>query len=210
MIFTQFQQYIPTLKNNPLGGLEAQFNLAPEIRKQYSDDMIKIRNPKSAGVLALFYPGIKNQTRFLLTLRASYNGTHSAQISFPGGKKEMNDFDLKQTAIRETFEEVGVLENDIQVLKKMTDAYIPPSNFLVTPFIGMVDYQPVFKPNNEVETIIEVKLADLLDDKNIIIKNMNTSYMKNVDVPCFKLNDYIVWGATAMILSEIKQLFKSK
>lgn len=208
MNFTQFQQYIPTLKNNPLGGLAAQFKLAPEIRKQYSDDMIKANNPKESAVLALFYPDAENETKILLTLRASYKGMHSAQISFPGGKKEMSDIHLKQTAIREAFEEVGILQSDVLILKQMTDAYIPPSNFLVTPFIGMVDYQPVFKSNNEVETIIEVKLADLLDDKNIVIKNMNTSYMKNVDVPCFKLNGYIVWGATAMILSEIKQLFK--
>ena len=208
MNFTQFQQYIPTLKNIALGGLEAQFKLAPEIRKRYSDDMIKANNPKMSAVLALFYPDAKNETRFLLILRASYDGTHSAQISFPGGKKEKNDTGLEQTALRETFEEVGVLQNDVQILKQMTDAYIPPSNFLVTPFVGMIDYQPSFITNHEVETIIEIKLTDLLDDQNVVINNMTTSYMKNIDVPCFKLNNYIVWGATAMILSEIKQVFK--
>lgn len=209
MNFTQFQQYIPTLKNTTLGGLEAQFKLAPEIRKRYSDDMIKANNPKVSAVLALFYPDVENETKFLLTLRASYNGTHSAQISFPGGKKEKNDLNLEQTALRETFEEVGINPKDIEILKQMTDAYIPPSNFLVTPYIAVSNSTPLFKPNNEVETLIEVKLADLLDEKNVVIKNMTTSYMKNIDVPCFKLNNYIVWGATAMILSEIKQIFKS-
>ncbi|MFK5879761.1 MAG: CoA pyrophosphatase [Flavobacteriaceae bacterium] len=209
MNFTQFQQYIPTLKKAILGGLEAQFKLAPEIRKRYSEDMIKANNPKISAVLALFYPDIKNETKFLLMLRASYNGTHSAQISFPGGKKEKQDAGLEQTALRETFEEVGVQQNDIQILKQMTNAYIPPSNFLVTPFVGMIDYQPTFIPNDEVKTLIEAKLSDLLDDQNVVINNMTTSYMKNIDVPCFKLNNYIVWGATAMILSEIKQVFKS-
>ena len=209
MNFTQFQQYIPTLKNVVLGGLEAQFKLAPEIRKRYSEDIIKANKPKVSAVLALFYPGAENETKFLLTLRASYNGTHSAQISFPGGKKEKNDLNLKHTALRETFEEVGIYPKDVEVLKQMTDAYIPPSNFLVTPYIGLTNKTPAFKPNDEVDTIIQVKLADLLDDKNVVIKNMNTSYMKNVNVPCFKLNGYIVWGATAMILSEIKQIFKS-
>ncbi|MDC9723337.1 MAG: CoA pyrophosphatase [Urechidicola sp.] len=209
MNFTQFQQYIPTLKNIALGGLAAQFKLAPEIRKRYSDDMIKANNPKVSAVLALFYPDAENTTKFLLTLRASYNGTHSAQISFPGGKKEKNDLNLEQTALRETLEEVGINPSDIEILKQLTDAYIPPSNFLVTPYIGVSNSTPLFKPNDEVDKLIEVKLADLLDDKNVVVKNMNTSYMKNVDVPCFKLNDYIVWGATAMILSEIKQVFKS-
>ncbi|MBV1888106.1 MAG: CoA pyrophosphatase [Urechidicola sp.] len=209
MNFTQFQQYIPTIKNAPLGGLEAQFKLAPAIRKRYSDDMIKANNPKMSAVLALFYPHTENETRFLLMLRASYNGTHSAQVSFPGGKKEKNDTDLKQTALRETFEEVGVVQTDIRIVKQLTDAYIPPSNFLVTPFIGMIDYPPTFIPNDEVETLIEVKLSHLLDDQNVVINNMTTSYMKNIDVPCFKLNNYIVWGATAMILSEIKELFRS-
>lgn len=209
MNFTQFQQYIPTLKDVVLGGLEAQFKLAPEIRKRYSEDMIKANKPKISAVLALFYPGAENETKFLLTLRASYKGTHSAQISFPGGKKEKNDLNLKHTALRETFEEVGINPKDVEVLKQMTDAYIPPSNFLVTPYIGLTNNIPAFKPNDEVDTIIEVKLVDLLDDKNVVIKNMNTSYMKNVNVPCFKLNGYIVWGATAMILSEIKQIFKS-
>ncbi|PCI07736.1 MAG: coenzyme A pyrophosphatase [Flavobacteriaceae bacterium] len=210
MNFTQFQQYIPALKKATLGGLKAQFKLAPEIRKRYSDDMIHANNPRASAVLALFYPDTKNETRFLLTLRASYNGTHSAQISFPGGKKEKNDTDLEQTALRETFEEVGVDSNRIKIIKQLTDAYIPPSNFLVTPYIGVQNKTPTFTPNNEVDTIIEVKLADLLDDKNVVIRKMNTSYMQNADVPCFKLNDYIVWGATAMILSEIKQLFESK
>ena len=208
MNFTQFQQYIPTIKSATLGGLEAQFKLAPAIRKRYSEDVIQANNPKLSATLALFYPDGENETRFLLMLRASYNGTHSAQISFPGGKKDKSDIDLEQTALRETFEEVGIEQKGIKVLKQLTDAYIPPSNFLVTPYLGVIDYQPSFTPNNEVETIIEVQLSDLLDEQNMVVNNMTTSYMKNIDVPCFKLNNYIVWGATAMILSEIKQLFK--
>lgn len=208
MNFTQFQHYIPTLKKATLGGLEAQFKLAPEIRKRYSDDMIHLNNPRASAILALFYPDNQNETHFLLTLRASYKGTHSAQISFPGGKKETNDISLEQTALRETFEEVGINSKGIEILKQLTDAYIPPSNFLVTPYIGVHNQTPTFTPNDEVDTLIEVKLADLLNDENVVIRKMNTSYMQNADVPCFKLNGYIVWGATAMILSEIKHLFE--
>jgi len=208
MNFTQFQQYIPILKKTSLGGLEAQFKLAPSLRKKYTEEFIKKNNPKIAAVLALFYPDKNKETQFLLTLRASYNGMHSAQISFPGGKKDISDNNLEQTALRETFEEVGINKTEITIIRKMTDAYIPPSNFLVTPFIGFINHTPIFKPNNEVEALINVKLTDLLDESSLISKNMSTSYMKNIDVPCFKLNEYIVWGATAMILSEIKQVFK--
>ncbi|MCF6279823.1 MAG: CoA pyrophosphatase [Flavobacteriaceae bacterium] len=209
MNFTKFQSYIPRIEKAILGGLESQFRLAPKMKIQYSETKIRAQNPKKAAVLALFYPDNEQNTRFLLTLRASYKGTHSAQISFPGGKSEENDIDFMHTAKRETFEEVGIKIEDTKIIKQLTDAYIPPSNFLVTPFIGMLDYTPSFTINEEVEKIIEVKFTDLLDDKNITIENMSISYMKSIDIPCFKLNGYIVWGATAMILSEIKDILKS-
>ena len=209
MNFETFQTNIPAIKKAVLGGLASQFRLAPKMRTQYSENKIKANNPKKAAILALFYPDIEQNTRFLLTLRASYKGTHSAQISFPGGKQEKEDLDFMHTAKRETYEEVGVIIEDINIIRQFTDAYIPPSNFLVTPFVGIINETPIFTTNEEVEELIEVKLSDLLDDNNIIMKNMSTSYMKRIDVPCFKLNDYIVWGATAMMLSEIKDVLKS-
>jgi 8-oxo-dGTP pyrophosphatase MutT (NUDIX family) len=208
MNFTKFTSQLQNIEKATLGGLESQFRLAPKMRLKYSQDKIDAAQPKEASVLALFYPNSNNETHFLLTLRASYKGTHSAQISFPGGKIEPSDPDKQHSAKREAFEEVGIKIEDINIIKQLTDSYIPPSNFLVTPFIGVIDYTPTFTTNHEVEEIIEVKLSDLLDDKNITIKNMNTSYMNEIDVPCFKLNNYIVWGATAMILSEIKDLIK--
>ncbi|MCK5678858.1 MAG: coenzyme A pyrophosphatase, partial [Flavobacteriaceae bacterium] len=75
-------------------------------------------------------------------------------------------------------------------------------------FLGILNYTPKFTFNHEVEKVIEVKLSDLLNDESITIKNLSTSYMKNIDVPCYKLNNYTVWGATAMMLSEIKDLLK--
>ena len=209
MNFNTFQSHLPTIKKTVLGGLKSQFRLTPKMRIQYSESKIKAQNPKKAAVLAIFYPNKNNETCFLLTLRASYNGTHSAQISFPGGKSEKEDVDFMHTAKRETFEEVGIKQEDITIIKQFTDAYIPPSNFLVTPFMGILNKTPTFITNEEVEEIIEVKLVDLLDDSKIIMKKMSTSYMKSIDIPCFKLNGYIVWGATAMMLSEIKDVLKS-
>ena len=208
MKFKEFLSNVNQIKSKPLGGLDSQFRLAPKMRLQYDVDKIKARNPKKAAVLALFYPDKNGNTRFLLTQRASYNGTHSAQISFPGGKIEQSDKNLEETALREAFEEVSIPTETVSMIREITDVYIPPSNFLATPFIAYSDTRPEFIANSEVANLIEVLIEDLLDDNNITSINMNTSYMENIEVPCFKLNDYIVWGATAMMLNEIKELIK--
>ena len=208
MEFSLFINNIQTLKTAKLGGLESQFRLAPKMRLNYNEEKIAARNPKKAAVLALFYPNKNGETCFLLTQRASYKGTHSAQISFPGGKIEKSDKNLRETALRETFEEVGVSSKNINIIREITDVYIPPSNFLATPFMAFVEEKPVLTINHEVDHTFDVLLKDLLDDNNISSINITTSYAKNIDVPCFKLNDYIVWGATAMMLNEIKELLK--
>ena len=208
MEFTSFLNTINHIKTAKIGGLESQFRLAPKMRLNYNEEKIAASNPKKAAVLALFYPNEKGETCFLLTQRASYKGTHSAQISFPGGKIEKTDKNLKETALRETFEEVGISEENINVIREITDVYIPPSNFLATPYIAFSKEKPNFIINHEVDHTFDVLLKDLLDDSNITSINITTSYAKNTDVPCFKLNNYIVWGATAMILNEIKELLK--
>ncbi len=208
MKFNEFSAKTDIFTSKPLGGMPSQFKLVPKLRLKFNEETIKQRNPKVAAVLALCFPNKNNETCFLLTERASYKGTHSAQISFPGGKKEQSDINLEYTSLRETEEEIGISKNDVKIVRQLSDTYIPPSNFMVTPFLGLIENTPNFKPNYEVEKTIVIKLSDLLDDKNIANVVMNTSYMKNIEVPCFKLNNHIVWGATAMILSEIKDLVK--
>lgn len=208
MDFNSFLTQISKLKENPLGGLESQFKMAPELRKKFSLEDIKKRKPRESAVLALFYPDAQKLTKFLLMLRANYNGTHASQISFPGGKKDHSDPDLIYTALRETEEEVGVAQQEVTIIRKLTKTYIPPSNFWVTPYMGYVKKNPVFQTNNEVEKLIEISLSELLDEQSVSCENLSTSYMQNIDVPCFKLNNYTVWGATAMMLSEIKDLLK--
>ena len=208
MNFKDFTSKIEDLKSVKLGGLDAQFIMAPKLRLQYDKNKIAARNPRKAAVLALFYPNEKNETILLLTRRASYKGTHSAQISFPGGKIEESDANLEETALRETFEEIGVASSAIKVIRELTDVYIPPSNFLATPFIGFTDKRPVFILNHEVDIIIEVPVSDLLEDSHMTTASLSTSYMKKIEVPCFKIDDHIIWGATGMMLSEIKELLK--
>ena len=209
MEFEYFKNNISKLKDSSIGGLGAQFNLAPKMRLRYSQEKIKALNPTKAAVTALFYPNNYGKTCFLLTLRASYKGAHSAQISFPGGKFDEKDKTLKGTALRETYEEVGIPINTISVFKQMTDVFIPPSNFLVTPFLGYLEYAPSFKKNYEVKELLTISLKDLLSDSSISTTTLSTSYAENIEVPCFVLNNYIVWGATAMILNEIKDLLKN-
>ncbi len=209
MDFNSFLTQVSKLKTAPLGGIDSQFKMVPELRLRFDQESIARRQPKESAVLALFYPDQEAQTRFLLTLRASYNGTHASQISFPGGKKDKVDNNLEHTALRETYEEVGVSKNEITVVRELTKTYIPPSNFWVTPYMGYVGQEPVFNTNKEVAQLIEVSCSDLLNDKSLVTKILNTSYMTNTEVPCFVLNDHIVWGATAMILSEIKDLLKT-
>ena len=156
MNFEIFLKNLEVIKNTQLPGIEAQFKLAPKMRLEYNTRKNIANNPKIAAVLALFYPNQENKVSLLLTKRANYNGTHSGQISFPGGKVEISDLNLKETALRETFEEVGVTKKEINVIREITEVYIPPSNFSVTPFIGILNYKPEFKLNSEVAKIIEV------------------------------------------------------
>ncbi len=206
MDFSLFLKNIPKIKSAKPGGITSHFKMAPAMRIKFDEWRKPKKDPQSAAVLALFYPDENNKTRFILTERAQYNGVHSAQISFPGGKQNISDKDLSATALRETYEEISA--TNIALIRELTRTYIPPSNFYVTPFLGYLGKEPLFKPNNEVEKIIPVLLSDLLDETSVSSKNLSTSYMKNIDVPCFKLNNYIVWGATAMLLSEIKDLIK--
>ena len=209
MNFELFLKNIEVFKNTQLPGIEAQFKLAPKMRLEYNAKKIEANNPKIAAVLALFYPNQNNEVSLLLTKRANYIGTHSGQISFPGGKFEKSDLNLKETALRETFEEVGIFQEKIDIVREITEVYIPPSNFSVTPFIGILNDIPVFKLNSEVAKIIEIPFPDLLDDTMLASISISNSYMKETSVPCFNFDGSVIWGATAMILSEIKELLKN-
>jgi len=210
MNFSDFGKQVLKIKNLPLPGEPSHYLMEPELRKEWRNahDPMLLK-PKMAAVFALFYPDKDGGTKLLLILRVSYKGVHSNQIGFPGGKVEAQDRDLLHTALRETYEEVGVPPDDVHLLKQLTRLYIPPSNFLVQPFMGMVEQPPIFKiQEDEVASLIEVSLGDFLEDDNRVTQNITASYAENMLVPAFKLNGYVVWGATAMMLNEIKELLK--
>lgn len=210
MQFEQFYNRLSAVAKQPLFAFDAHLKMAPLERVRYLQNYdYSAKNPKASAVLSLFYP--KNGlAHLLLIVRSSYPGVHSSQIAFPGGKKEVEDVNLLQTALREANEEVGISPADIEIVKQWSDLYIPPSNFMVSAFMGIAQ-QPqnfVLQPD-EVSGIIELSVAELLNDSLVQNVRMNTSYGSDISVPAFVINDHIVWGATAMILSEIKETFKA-
>ena len=208
MNFNQFLKSVSKIENIPLPAEASQFKMSPPFRLKLQEmQRDKIKKAKYAGVMALFYPDENALTKLVLILRKTYKGVHSAQVGFPGGKLEPSDKDLMEAAVRETYEEIGVPLGDIEVLRQMTQVYIPPSNFFVQPYVGIVRSKPLFiAQDDEVESIIEIGLTDFLDEGNVITETVSTSYEVDVVVPAFKLNGHVVWGATAMMLSEIKDL----
>lgn len=210
MDFRDFEKRIVKVTKMELPGEVVQFKMAPMERLQELKRIARDKETaKRAGVLSLFYPSENFETRLILILRKTYLGVHSAQVGFPGGKLEEYDTSIQDAALRETEEEVGISRETISVLKKLTEIYIPPSNFFVQPFLGITTESPKFIPQEEeVEALIEVALHDFMNDANIITKTLSTSYAHNIEVPAFHLNGHVVWGATAMMLNEVRELLK--
>jgi 8-oxo-dGTP pyrophosphatase MutT (NUDIX family) len=210
MKYQEFENKIVKITKLNLPGEAAQFKMAPMERlAELKRIAIERETARQAGVLALFYPSEAKETMLALILRKTYKGVHSAQIGFPGGKYEIEDNTLKETALRETEEEIGVVRNSVSVLKKLTEVYIPPSNFFVQPYLGITKDTPNFiLQEEEVEALVEVPLNHFMDDAIKTYQNLTTSYAKNIEVPAFMLNNHLVWGATAMMLSEVREMLK--
>lgn len=209
MNFNLFFNVITNVLNVELPSISSHIKMAPLERvKMMEENSYDLSSVRKAAVMMLFYP--KNAvTHLVLIVRNSYPGVHSSQIAFPGGKVEDIDFDLKQTALRETYEEIGIHPNDIDVIRDFSSIYIPPSNFLVYPFLGVSQTELTFNlQEEEVAGIIELPLSALLDDAIMSIKNLETSYSKLIEVPVFQIEEHTVWGATAMMLSELKDVLK--
>ena len=209
MDFQVFLTSILKIEREPLlADLAHQIMVPPERIELLKKVNIQENNPKKAAVLILLYPK-NNRTHLVLIERNSYLGVHSSQIAFPGGKVEVNDPSAAFTALRETQEEIGVEMSKVTIIKAFTEVYIPPSNFMVFPFLGYVNEELQFNPEpREVASVIELSIENFLDERLVVTKEMNTSYSNSIRVPAFKIKEYYVWGATAMILSEVKEVLK--
>lgn len=191
----------------PLPGHQAHLKMSPANRKPVSQIQPNQHTKIGSVLILLFYENSNWHT--VLIKRALYNGVHSGQISFPGGKKEASDTSLQQTALRETEEEIGVPKNNIEIIGNITELYIPPSRFIVYPFIGISHKHLTFLPDKkEVDKIITVSLNELFSPQNLSIKQITLSNGTTMDSPCFVVNNEIIWGATAMMLSELKEILR--
>ncbi|PRY47361.1 NUDIX domain-containing protein [Spirosoma oryzae] len=203
MIDTSFQVFSERLRQRlqqPLPGEAAHRKMASSARTRLG--IKPNERTRRSAVLLCFYP-YQHSIYLPLILRPQYDGVHAGQMAFPGGRMERFDENLTRTALREAQEEVGIRVSDVKVLGLLTELFIPPSNFYVQPVVGILPYRPDFYPDpREVEDIVEVDLDTLLDetivgDSKIEVRGMT------VDAPFYQIQGHRVWGATAMMISEL-------
>lgn len=190
----------------PLPGWEAQKEMAPPGR---NTDWKIPEETKKSGVLVLLYPHPSQTLNLVLMKRAEDGRTHGGQISFPGGRWEETDRDYIDTALREAEEEVGVPKDQVEVIGQLTDLYIPPSNFMVYPTLGIAHQRPQFIPDPvEVAEVIEVELSTFLTEAGRGSYEINHRLGFQFQTPGYDVKGHTVWGATAMILSELGAILK--
>lgn len=198
---------IERLLQDPLPGRIGHLTMLPQ---PVDEKRFSVRDDHRKGaVLMLFYPDSSNSFVPFIK-RPEYPGVHGGQISFPGGKWEPEDADLGVTALREAEEEIGVYAEKVTLLGKLSDVYIPPSNFLVSPFIGFVSNKPDFRPDpTEVERIISCPFPLLLDKEIRKLTQVKGSSGLSFEAPYFDIEQEVVWGATAMMLGEFTYLWEN-
>jgi 8-oxo-dGTP pyrophosphatase MutT (NUDIX family) len=188
----------------PLPGSDAQNRMTSRELKPVEDYLRENPNHRRSAVLMPLYPR-NGEIHTLLIKRPSYQGVHSGQLALPGGAEEPEDLSPAHTALREAFEEVGLGASHDQLLGALTPLYIPPSNFLVRPFMLELTEQPQWNPSaDEVEALLEIPLRTFLDQQIKSRRKINIGNGITIDAPCYIIDGNILWGATAMMFSELE------
>jgi len=201
-----FVKFLAEALDGELPGVKAHRKLiSPGRELSYpADDAPEI---KHSGVLFLLFPD-KDRLFTCLIKRPSSMKHHPGQIGFPGGKVEKNDSSSQMAAMREAEEEVGLTSGSYRIIGKLSDLYIQVSNFIIHPYVAWVDRKPVFTLNNsEVEDIILFPIQDFMENEHFAETEIMT-FTGLVKVPYYPFNGEIIWGATAMILSEYFEIIK--
>ena len=210
MDFNSFKQAIEHQINHNLPGENAHSHVMPINRPFTSTSLASKPDYRKSAVGIVLYPELST-TNCVLIERPSYDGVHSGQISFPGGKMDLEDPHLEYTARRECFEEIDLPIESGQLIGGLTDVYIPVSNFLMSPFVFSLEERPILTPDErEVESIIEFDIFQLLEKDRL--KTMDMKLGKGFtqkNVPYFDINGHVVWGATAMVLSEFREIIRA-
>jgi 8-oxo-dGTP pyrophosphatase MutT (NUDIX family) len=205
MDFNHVIQQLTTQLKQPLPGALAHEPLRATPTGLLKPKFDHLLPPKPGGVLILLYPE-DGRIKFPLTKRPDYPGAHGGQVSLPGGKSEADENAI-QTALREGEEEIGVRPSDLKVLGTLSDFFVVPSNFTVTPVLAYSVTKPVFVPQqSEVERILNGDLADLLKPDAVQIQEIMAAKKYPMLAPHFLIEGEIVWGATAMMLNELRMI----
>lgn len=204
--------FINSLKRSvkqDLPSFNAHKLMMPEIRlKEFEKTNPDNNTIKSAVLLLLFEKN--NQLYLIFIKRQKYDGIHSGQIAFPGGKFENNDKTLTTTALRETYEEIGISPSQIEIIGQLSELFIPPSNFLVQPFIGYTKQIPDYKINDyEVEVVFEVSINEIIYANPINNVEFELFNNQTIKAPCYIFENHKIWGATSMILNELITIIKT-
>lgn len=189
----------------PLPGTASHLKMAPPNRaKELLEKENHLLTARQSAVMVLLFPS-NNRLRAIYIKRSEYDGVHSGQIAFPGGKQEKTDTGFEATALRETFEEIGVTADKIEIIGQLSDLFIPPSNFIVKPFVGYCTHQPAYKLDpREIQSVVEIDLADFYSENRIFEKEFSSGTSgQTIKAPYFAINGIEIWGATAMITSEL-------
>jgi 8-oxo-dGTP pyrophosphatase MutT (NUDIX family) len=189
---------------------EAAQNRLSRLRS-YSTAEYLLRNPshRESAVLIVIWPEA-DTWRCLLIQRPEYDGPHGGQMGLPGGRREETDRDLMQTAIRETLEETGVEVPEEAVAGALSSLYIPVSNFLVQPYVALIRQRPVFHPDpSEVSALLDFDLKLLLKPETLKSKERMLAKGLQARTPYFDIEGSEVWGATAMMLSELAAVLET-
>lgn len=191
----------------PLLGWEAQKHMSPAYRNPLKREEVLRLEPKRAGVVVHLYP--KEGLWYVSYIkRSAYEGVHSAQIAFPGGRYEPTDADLKQTAFREAREEVGLMPRHVVWSGRLSWLYIPPSNFYVEPVVSVGQEAPHWRLDPiEVAQLIEVPLAVLLSGELECSTSVHTGSF-SYQVPAYAFEGEHIWGATAIITAELVAMLR--
>jgi 8-oxo-dGTP pyrophosphatase MutT (NUDIX family) len=166
------------------------------------------RESARLAAVAVVLTELDSELYILLTQRHEYDGAHSGQISFPGGKKDDSDPNLEYTARRECFEEIGISLKNEDLIISLTEVYIPVSKFVVQPYLYFQNETDKIKLNKrEVKEVIHFPLHQLRSDSSKSKMNLRTPEgLIYRDVPCFRTGEKEIWGATALILNELRYL----
>ncbi|MBS1648025.1 MAG: CoA pyrophosphatase [Bacteroidetes bacterium] len=206
VIFNEFTYHLKAILQKELPGQEAQYLMAASHIRNKKIDLEMLNGYKKSAVCLLFYPNQK-EICFILTKRPQTFQHHAGQIALPGGACDADE-SYEQTALRELYEETHALVVPEQIVGRLTPLYIPISNFYIQPIVACTDQKPKFIANaQEVDVLIECTLSYLLQESIVKETTLRTSSGLHIKTPYFDVQENILWGATAMLLSEIKQLF---